>query len=736
MNDKKHRILKEIFGYDSFRAAQEEIIDNILSGRDVLAVMPTGAGKSITFQIPAIMSEGVTLVISPLISLMSDQVGALVQSGVNAAYINSSLTYAQQCRTLEDLRMGKLKIVYVAPERLETEAFLEAASHVKITMIAVDEAHCISQWGHDFRPSYLNIVDFIGKLPYRPIISAFTATATSQVKEDITKILSLKDPYSVTTGFDRKNLYFGVIAETPKEEVLLDVLKDYEGKSGIIYCATRKNTELVAELLIRKGFSAAPYHAGLSDAERARNQEDFIYDRVKIIAATNAFGMGIDKSNVSFVIHYNMPKDMEGYYQEAGRAGRDGESADCIILYSGSDFSLNKFIIEKGSGDPNKNPAEEQKTIRQELKKLNIINDYCKSAGCLRKFILNYFGEEAPNYCGNCSFCLSSAEKKDVTIEAQKILSCVYRTNGKCSEAQISQILRGAKAKFIEVFHYETLSTFGIMSEYTNDILRYMINFLIQNGYIERADNNFFTLSVTRAAVPVLKGREKIEMNLPKEKSRKAHREKKLSEEYAIDSVLMGKLRTLRSKLANEKALPAYMVFSDATLRDMCAKLPSTEYEMLGVSGVGAKKMEQYGKMFLEVIAVHLAENGESVKKITAETEKSPFEVLAEKIKDVSPSDENLPITRFVDHLIDFTGLNLKNKPIREAITSWLIKKGYLAEEEDENKMNRKTVTKHSESIGILLEKKISQAGRIYDVVVYSPLAQKFIIEHFNDIIS
>ncbi len=736
MNDKKHRILKEIFGYDSFRAAQEEIIDNILSGRDVLAVMPTGAGKSITFQIPAIMSDGVTLVISPLISLMSDQVGALVQSGVNAAYINSSLTYAQQCRTLEDLRMGKVKIIYAAPERLETEAFLEAASHVKITMIAVDEAHCISQWGHDFRPSYLNIVDFIGKLPYRPIISAFTATATSQVKEDITKILSLKDPYSVTTGFDRKNLYFGVIAETPKEEVLLDVLKDYEGKSGIIYCATRKNTELVAELLIRKGFSAAPYHAGLSDAERTRNQDDFIYDRVKIIAATNAFGMGIDKSDVSFVIHYNMPKDIEGYYQEAGRAGRDGESADCIILYSGSDFSLNKFIIEKGSGDPNKNPAEEQKTILQELKKLNIINDYCKSAGCLRKFILNYFGEDAPNYCGNCSFCLSSAEKKDVTIEAQKILSCVYRTNGKCSEAQISQILRGAKAKFIELFHYETLSTFGIMSEYTNDILRYMINFLIQNGYIVRADNDFFTLSVTQAAVPVLKGREKIEMNLPKEKSRKAHREKKQSEEYAVDSVLMEKLRALRSKLANEKALPAYTVFSDATLRDMCAKLPSTEYEMLGVSGVGAKKMEQYGKMFLEVIAAHLAENGETVRKIAVKTEKSPFEILAEKIEDASPSDESLPITRFVDHLIDYTGLNLKNKPVREAITSWLIKNGYLAEEEDENKMNRKTVTKRSASVGILLEKRISQAGRIYDTVVYSPLAQKFIIEHFNDIIS
>ena len=598
MSDKLS-VLKDYFGHDSFRDGQEQIVDALLDGRDALCIMPTGAGKSMCYQIPALLFDGVTIVVSPLISLMKDQVGSLVQSGVPAAYINSSLSYPQFLRVLSNVEHGKYKIIYVAPERLLTDGFLDTCKKIKISMVAVDEAHCVSQWGQDFRPSYLKIVSFIKSLENRPIVGAFTATATNDVKEDIKKILRLENPFEITTGFDRPNLFFGVIKSSSKDEKLIDLIRERGDRSGIVYCATRKNVESVCELLCDNGFSATRYHAGLDEYERRKNQEDFVFDRKNIIVATNAFGMGIDKSNVTYVIHYNMPKNIESYYQEAGRAGRDGGEADCILLYSPKDVRLNRFMIENSEGNDELTIEENEQIRERDFERLKHMTFYSTTNDCLRGFILRYFGGDKKAYCGKCSNCLSVHKLVDVTIDAQKIMSCIARTGQRYGKTVICDVLKGSKNEKILKAELNNQSTYGIMKEVTARHIFGTIDFLAEKEYIS-ADNETEALKLLPKSRDVLFGRERLVMKKVEnsEKVVKTHRP-----EVPVNADLLDALKALRKSIASQKSVPAYVIFTDATLIDMCKKCPETPDEMLEVSGVGRTKLEKFGKEFLEVIA-------------------------------------------------------------------------------------------------------------------------------------
>lgn len=598
MSDKLS-VLKDYFGHDSFRDGQEQIVDALLDGRDALCIMPTGAGKSMCYQIPALLFDGVTIVVSPLISLMKDQVGSLVQSGVPAAYINSSLSYPQFLRVLSNVEHGKYKIIYVAPERLLTDGFLDTCKKIKISMVAVDEAHCVSQWGQDFRPSYLKIVSFIKCLENRPIVGAFTATATNDVKEDIKKILRLENPFEITTGFDRPNLFFGVIKSSSKDEKLIDLIRERGDRSGIVYCATRKNVESVCELLCDNGFSATRYHAGLDEYERRKNQEDFVFDRKNIMVATNAFGMGIDKSNVTYVIHYNMPKNIESYYQEAGRAGRDGGEADCILLYSPKDVRLNRFMIENSEGNDELTIEENEQIRERDFERLKHMTFYSTTNDCLRGFILRYFGGDKKAYCGKCSNCLSVHKLVDVTIDAQKIMSCIARTGQRYGKTVICDVLKGSKSEKILKAELNNQSTYGIMKEVTARHIFGTIDFLAEKEYIS-ADNETEALKLLPKSRDVLFGRERLVMKKVEnsEKVVKTHRP-----EVPVNSDLLDALKALRKSIASKKSVPAYVIFTDATLIDMCKKCPETPDEMLEVSGVGRTKLEKFGKEFLEVIA-------------------------------------------------------------------------------------------------------------------------------------
>lgn len=598
MSDKLS-VLKDYFGHDSFRDGQEQIVDALLDGRDALCIMPTGAGKSMCYQIPALLFDGVTIVVSPLISLMKDQVGSLVQSGVPAAYINSSLSYPQFLRVLSNTEHGKYKIIYVAPERLLTDGFLDTCKKIKISMVAVDEAHCVSQWGQDFRPSYLKIVSFIKSLENRPIVGAFTATATNDVKEDIKKILRLENPFEITTGFDRPNLFFGVIKSSSKDEKLIDLIRERGDRSGIVYCATRKNVESVCELLCDNGFSATRYHAGLDEYERRKNQEDFVFDRKNIMVATNAFGMGIDKSNVTYVIHYNMPKNIESYYQEAGRAGRDGGEADCILLYSPKDVRLNRFMIENSEGNDELTIEENEQIRERDFERLKHMTFYSTTNDCLRGFILRYFGGDKKAYCGKCSNCLSVHKLVDVTIDAQKIMSCIARTGQRYGKTVICDVLKGSKSEKILKAELNNQSTYGIMKEVTARHIFGTIDFLAEKEYIS-SDNETEALKLLPKSRDVLFGLERLVMKKVEnsEKVVKTHRP-----EVPVNSELLDALKALRKSIASKKSVPAYVIFSDATLIDMCKKCPETPDEMLEVSGVGRTKLEKFGKEFLEVIA-------------------------------------------------------------------------------------------------------------------------------------
>lgn len=607
----KHILLKQYFGYDAFREGQEYIIDSILAGKDALGIMPTGAGKSICFQVPALLMEGITLVISPLISLMKDQVEALNQAGIHAAYFNSSLSQAQYYKALSFARQGRYPIIYVAPERLMTEVFLEFALHTKIAMVAVDEAHCVSQWGQDFRPSYLKIVEFIEKLEHRPSVSAFTATATQEVKEDIISILRLQDPAISATGFDRSNLYFAVQSPKDKYGAMVKYLKGHEGETGIVYCLTRKNVEEVCGKLIKDGFRVTRYHAGLSDAERKKNQEDFIYDRADIIVATNAFGMGIDKSNVRYVVHYNMPKNMESYYQEAGRAGRDGEASECILYYSGQDVVTNQFFIDNNQDNQELDELTREVVAERDRERLKKMTYYCFTNECLRDYILRYFGEYGSNYCGNCNNCLTQFETVDVTEIAKALIGCVSDCRQRYGVNVILDTVHGANTAKIRQYGLHENRYYSALPKESAYKLRQVLNYLLLHEYLALTNDEYSIVKLTERSVSVLVEQEPIVMKMAKEQTRqaKAGADKKSRKNKAAgailsekDETLFQKLRNLRRDIALEEKVPPYIVFSDKTLAHMCVVQPKTKEELMSVSGVGAYKVEKYGERFIQCV--------------------------------------------------------------------------------------------------------------------------------------
>ena len=623
------QILKTYFGYDSFRDGQGEIIDTILSKRDALAIMPTGAGKSLCYQVPALLLPGITLVVSPLISLMQDQVKSLNEAGIHAAYINSSLTEGQINKALSFAARGVYKIIYVAPERLETASFLSFALHTPISMVTVDEAHCISQWGQDFRPSYLKIIDFVEQLPGNPIISAFTATATEVVKNDIARILKLKNPNVVVTGFDRENLYYQVEHLTGKQKDIFiqNYIETHPNESGIIYCATRKNVDTLYEKLLKQGVSVTRYHAGMSNDIRKKSQDDFIYDRAQVVIATNAFGMGIDKSNVRFVIHYNMPQSMENYYQEAGRAGRDGEPAKCILLFSTQDVMISKLLL--GSKDFEGMDFQEIEQVKhQDSRRLQLMEGYCMTTSCLRNYILKYFGETTHQPCDNCGNCHQEFEELDMTLDAKWVVGCITETRGRYGQALVIGTLLGSKKARLKDIGATSYNCYGQLENRTEADLRILISQMIRMGYIIQTEGEYSVLRAgniadlqnknTKIIIKKFKEKEKISTTKKhktpfKKDSFSASTESSSTDSTATNSshnsALFEALRQLRLQFAKEESVPPYIVFTDRTLIDMCSKLPQNEDEMLNVSGVGQNKLKKYGQRFLQEISAFQSAN-------------------------------------------------------------------------------------------------------------------------------
>lgn len=588
MLNKARQILQKFYGYEDFRPGQKKVVESLLNKNDTVAIMPTGAGKSICFQIPALLFEGVTLVISPLISLMKDQVDSLRQLGIAAVYINSSVSKAQLYKDLQDISAGFYKIIYIAPERLTSEYLPDSFKNLNISMVAVDEAHCLSQWGHDFRPSYRNILNFTNSLRIKPIISAFTATATPEVKTDIINLLGLKQPNIFVTGFDRPNLYFSVLRGEVKDKFVIDYVKKHQDEAGIIYVGTRKDVDALQVLLEIKGIKAGRYHAGMTDEERNQMQEDFLYDNLSVMVATNAFGMGIDKPNVRYVIHYNMPKNMEAYYQEAGRAGRDGLSGNCILLYSPQDTQLQKFLISKST----------ESEIRQQLeyKRLQSMVDYCHTPQCLRAFILHYFGEfDVEEYCDNCSNCKIEGELIDITIDAQKVLSCVYRMHERFGVKMIAEVLKGSKSAKVKQFNFERLSTYGLMKERKLKDISDLILRLSAMQYLDITESQYPVVTLNELSWQVLRGQKKVWQKMVIVKKAKAKGE------------LFEALRSLRKELATKEKLPPYMIFSDATLTQMATDKPTDLELMKNIRGVGEFKLQKYGEEFLTVIKSYIS---------------------------------------------------------------------------------------------------------------------------------
>ena len=596
--------LKAVFGYDSFRQGQESVINAVLDGRDILAVMPTGAGKSLCYQVPAMLLSGITLVISPLISLMQDQVKALNEAGVDAAFINSSLSEKEMHDTFKNASKGQYKIIYVAPERLMSEGFVRLAKGIEISMITVDEAHCISQWGQDFRPSYMDIAEFVNVLDKRPIISAFTATATQNVREDIICSLGLTNPYFLVTGFDRENLFFQVDKPQSKDRFILDYLDRHKGESGIIYCATRKNVDSLYTLLKKRNISVAKYHAGMSIEERKQMQDDFVFDYTSIVIATNAFGMGIDKSNVRFVIHYNMPSSMENYYQEAGRAGRDGLNSECILLFSPQDIIINRFLLEHK--DFSEIDPTDAMTIRErDIKRLQIMEGYCYTTECLRNYILKYFGENPKKPCDDCGNCLRQFETLDMTDEAKKIINCIYESRGRYGKNIIMDTVLGVKTARLEEIGASKYKSYGVLESSNKTLLRRLIEELLLEGYIQTGEYQVLKLGdISKLKLKDTKVLVKI-TDEDKVTNRKLKPKKNIKGMDSLTSSgfkLFDKLKELRLEIAREEKMPPYIVFNDKTLIDMCAKMPTTKSDMLNVSGVGENKYGKYGERFIAVI--------------------------------------------------------------------------------------------------------------------------------------
>ena len=604
MNEAQN-ILKKYFGYENFRPGQEELIGHILNHEDVLGIMPTGAGKSVCYQVPAMILDGVTIVISPLISLMKDQVDSLNEIGIPATFINSTLSYNNYEQTIENIAHDVYKIIYVAPERLNSDTFLNLLNKINISMVTIDEAHCVSQWGHDFRPSYCEIANMILNLKKRPIVSAFTATATEIVKNDIINLLHLENPYCLTTGFDRKNLKFSVENPNDKFEFIVNYLSEHKNEAGIIYCLTRKNVDTVFDKLSDLGLLVSRYHGGMTEKQRRLSQEDFTFDRTNIMVATNAFGMGIDKSNIRYVIHYNMPKDLESYYQEAGRGGRDGEKADCILLFSRSDIVTNKVLIES---------TPSGSSHYQEYEKLNDMVDYCNTDKCLRKYILEYFGETTNfDNCENCSNCLDDSELTDITADTQKILSCIKRMNERFGSSMVVDVLRGSKGSRILSLGFDNLSTYGIMKDYPKDSLKDLISYLITEGYIKSIGDKYPVLMLTPLSNDVLFNGTKVFTKLKLNKS-SITKSTETSIETKFDENLFTLLTNLRKKVADENNVAPFIIFSDVSLKQMSTIYPTDAESMLKIEGVGLNKLVKYGNIFIETISDYVLKNHIDVK--------------------------------------------------------------------------------------------------------------------------
>jgi ATP-dependent DNA helicase RecQ len=589
----KYQILKEYFGYDDFRQGQLRAIDSILSGTDTVAIMPTGGGKSICFQVPAMMFKGITVVISPLISLMNDQVRALSQCGIPAAFINTSLDETVIAKVIAQAKEGKYKILYVAPERLLTPSFRSLCKSTEVSFVAIDEAHCVSQWGQDFRPSYLDIKEFIGSFKRRPVVAAFTATATKIVKQDICELLGLINPEEIATGFDRENLYFEVVKVKDKLTALKRYLDLYSGSSGIVYCSTRKNVDEIYYELKNDNIPVTRYHAGLSKNERKLNQDSFIEDEKPVIVATNAFGMGIDKSNVSFVIHYNMPGDIESYYQEAGRAGRDGSDASCVLLFSPSDIIVQKWFINNAEDNYLLSESQQKELKKLRMEKLQQMVNYCKGELCLRNHILRYFGENPTQRCENCSFCTGNTSSVDVTIQAQKIFSCVRRVKEKETQQVVVDILKGNETEYISAQAYNELSVFGIMNDSAQSQIELYIDYFIKRMLLTKDDKGILKLENSGKEV-LFKGRRIRKLT--------ASKKNKDDQILSLDLRLLTQLKIIRKDLANKSGMPAFVIFTDKTLEAMARHKPKDEKELLLIPGVGQKKAEKYGKYFLDHI--------------------------------------------------------------------------------------------------------------------------------------
>lgn len=745
----KYEILKKYFGYDTLREGQEELTEAVLKGQDVLGIMPTGAGKSLCYQIPALMFSGITLVISPLISLMIDQVKALNQAGVHAAYINSALSENQIAKALENAKRGQYKIIYVAPERLETPGFLEFAMCADISMVTVDEAHCISQWGQDFRPSYVKIVKFISLLPKRPVVSAFTATATEAVKEDILCILNLENPKVLVTGFDRKNLFFKVNqinSSKDKNTAILNYLKDHEQESGIIYCATRKNVEAVWEMLENMGISVTKYHAGLSNEERKQNQDDFIYDVKPVIVATNAFGMGIDKSNVRYVLHYNMPQSLENYYQEAGRAGRDGEPSECILFYSPQDVMINRFLLESKELSSSLDAESAILVQENDEKRLQKMNYYCVTKDCLRQYILNYFGEPRSESCENCGNCLAEYEEKDVTEVCRYIIQCVQETRQRYGVNVIVDTLLGRNKAKIRSLELDTLSSFGVCKNENERFLKSIIEKLKLEQYLTTTPDKYMILKLAGGCGEILKGEKQIFLKVNKEAESTVEREsgkiKRKSDILTSKGLeLFEVLRVLRSQIAREESMPPYIICSDKTLTDMCVKVPANKQEMLKVNGIGENKYEKYGERFIEEIQKFTkgSKDGLHYESVgTEETEifnttpkrragKEEFQ-LTNEMAEQFVFQEKAYLSEFVEQLNQLRDENIMKRLTQKSIVEKLLEDGYIIEE-TVGRYEQKAVTQKGEEIGFFAETRISQNGNEYTVLGCMEKAQKFLLE-------
>ncbi len=602
MNIKPLDVLHKYYGYTSFRKGQENIITSIINKDDVLAIMPTGGGKSICYQVPALCLEGITIVISPLISLMKDQVDALKTMGVKASLINSSLSNSEYSKVLEEIENDECKIIYIAPERLDSMEFVNIIRGKNISQVAIDEAHCVSQWGHDFRVSYKKIPYFINRLDKRPIVTAFTATASNEVREDIINILDLHNPAVYITGFDRENLSINIVKSSSKNKYTLDYVENHKNESGIIYASTRKEVESIYEGLLKRNYSVAKYHAGLSNEARKEYQENFINDDIKIMVATNAFGMGIDKPNIRWVLHYNMPQSIENYYQEIGRAGRDGEDSECVLLFSPGDVHTQKYLVEVGIENPERK--------RVQYKKLQQMVDLVYSNMCYRKSILNYFGEPFLEDCNNCSNCLNEGEVVDKTLDAQKVISCIARMKRSFGTTMIIDVLRGSKNKKVLDLGFNTLTTYGIMKNYSNEDLKTFINTLVSHGFLDVVENigprgSFPTIKLNEQSLKVIRQEIKVEF-----------KEDKVTKSRYVENELYEMLVSLRSEIAKEEGVAPYMVFGDATLKNMASSYATNKEEMLNISGVGEIKYEKYGKMFEDIIKKYIEEKNIDKSKL------------------------------------------------------------------------------------------------------------------------